>query len=250
MYVQSPCRPFSIRWPGRIDSAREVCSTRSSSCPAPSAWRSGMTTTQAGIRSRRRRSRPRCGAGQTHAYSLEEVFAMLDVVPEPGRTMLAVGAFTALRRGEIRGLRWEDYRAGELHVERSVWNGISTDPKTEESKNAVPVIPKLAAFLVAHREQQANPVFGWMFPTATGTAADLNHVVQRVIGPALKLNGIPWHGWHALSRGLATTSIAWELLTRSSRGFSGIPTLPSLRPHTSSPRIRTAEPRWRSSRIL
>jgi integrase len=78
------------------------------------------------------------GAGQTGAYSLEEVFAMLDVVPEPGRTMLAVGAFTALRRGEIRGLRWEDYRAGELHVERSVWNGISTDPKTEESKNAVP----------------------------------------------------------------------------------------------------------------
>jgi len=144
------------------------------------------------------------GVGETHAYGLEEVLMMLDVIPEPARTLLAVAAFAALRRGELRGLRWEDYRNAELHVGRSVWNGIATDPKTEESKNAVPVIPKLAAILAAHRERQGNPISGWIFPNGAGNAADPNNVLQRVILPALKRNGILWHGWHAFRRGVAT----------------------------------------------
>lgn len=40
-----------------------------------------------------------------------------------GSTIFAVAAFAGLRRGEIRGLRWEDYRDGALYVARSVWRG-------------------------------------------------------------------------------------------------------------------------------
>jgi len=85
---------------------------------------------------------------------------MMDAVPEPARTLIAVAAFTALRRGELRGLRWEDYRNGEIHVSRSIWNGHETDPKTEESKNAVPVISKLAAILAERRKGLRESDFG------------------------------------------------------------------------------------------
>ena len=48
---------------------------------------------------------------ETYAYSLEEILKMLMVVPEPAATVLATAAFTGARRGEIRGLLWENYSA-------------------------------------------------------------------------------------------------------------------------------------------
>src|ERR1700680_3059520 len=41
-------------------------------------------------------------------YMLNEVNSMLAVLPEPGRTVIAIAAFTGLRRGEIEALTWED----------------------------------------------------------------------------------------------------------------------------------------------
>jgi hypothetical protein len=46
-------------------------------------------------------------SGETVAYDLDTVLAMLKVVPEPSRTVIAVVAFAGLRRGEIEGLRWK-----------------------------------------------------------------------------------------------------------------------------------------------
>src|SRR5215472_4958909 len=167
------------------------------------------------------------GVGETHAYSLEEVFMMMDATPEPARTLIAVAAMTALRRGELRGLRWEDYRNGEIHVSRSIWYGHETDPKTEESKNPVPVIQKLAAILADHRKRQGNPISGWIFPNGARKAVDPNNMLQRVILPSLAVCGVcakleaahdsksdheykrndilpVWRGWHGFRRGVAT----------------------------------------------
>jgi integrase len=43
-----------------------------------------------------------------------------------------------------------------------------------------------------------------MFPGSTGTPIELNNVLNRVILPALKKATIPWFGYHAFRRGLAT----------------------------------------------
>jgi integrase len=53
-------------------------------------------------------------ADETHAYSLDEVRTMIDVVPEPASTLVAAAAFTGARRGELPGMFWENYRDGEL----------------------------------------------------------------------------------------------------------------------------------------
>jgi integrase len=90
-------------------------------------------------------------SAETYAYSLEEIFNMLSVLPYPASTIVATAAFTGLRRGEIRGLLWENYREDALWVTQSVWERFVSEPKTERSKAAVPVIAPLAKFLETHR---------------------------------------------------------------------------------------------------
>src|SRR5271157_2810712 len=54
--------------------------------------------------------------GHQYAYTLDEILAFLGVLPEPAATIFATAAFAGLRRGEIRGLRWEDPCASEIRV--------------------------------------------------------------------------------------------------------------------------------------
>lgn len=141
---------------------------------------------------------------ETVAYGLETVLAMLQVVPEPSRTVIAVAAFAGLRRGEIEGLTWESYSGETLSVLRAMWQGIPGEPKTKKSKAAVPVITTLSKFLDQHRLRSANPEAGIMFPTSNDTPLNMNNLLRYQIRPALEKAGIAWHGFHAFRRGLAT----------------------------------------------
>jgi integrase len=167
---------------------------------------------------------------ETHAYTLDEIRGILAVLPEPAATIFSTAAFTGLRRGEIRGLRWEDYRNNEIHVSQSVWRDHVTAPKTYQSRGAVPVIGPLAKMLDALRARCGNPQSGPMFAATNGKPVDLNNVLGRKILPALERcevchksraehldNGhtfkldasLPkWHGWHAARRGLGSNLYA------------------------------------------
>ncbi|MBZ5687758.1 MAG: site-specific integrase [Acidobacteriia bacterium] len=165
-------------------------------------------------------------ADETYAYSLEEVLTLIDAVPEPASTLIAAAAFTGARRGELRGMFWENYQEGELLIARSIWNGITTDPKSRKSKAPIPIIPKLAAKLEAHRSSLGKPKTGPVFPNRAGNAVDPDSLLHRLILPALEVCEIcskpelehgkllhkyernkvlpEWRGWHAFRRGLAT----------------------------------------------
>jgi integrase len=141
---------------------------------------------------------------ETYAYSLEEINSILLHIPEPAATAFAVAAFSGLRSGEIEGLRWEDYRDGEIQVSRSIWNGHATAPKTRKSLAPVPVIRHLADRLEMHRLRSKNAQTGPMFATGKGTPQNMNNLLGRLILPALRKAGIEWHGWHACRRGLGS----------------------------------------------
>jgi integrase len=162
---------------------------------------------------------------ETYAYSLDEIHAILAHLPEPAATAFAVAADMGLRHGEIQGLRWEDYRDGQIYVSRSIWNGRITEPKTRKGRAPVPVIKQLAERLELHRLRCGSPKTGPMFPNAFGRPLALTSVVNRVILPALNRcvhcgkpevshpadHGyerdarIPeWKGWHAARRGLGS----------------------------------------------
>ena len=163
---------------------------------------------------------------ETYAYTLDEIKSILALLPEPSATAFAVAAFMGLRHGEIQGLLWENYRDGEMHISRSIWNGRVTDPKTRKGRAPVPVIRQLAERLEMHRLRSGNPQTGPIFANAVGKPLALSNVVKRAILPALsrceickKAEGahekadhafkrddaLPeWHGWHAARRGLGS----------------------------------------------
>lgn len=164
---------------------------------------------------------------ETYAYSLEEITAMLMVLPEPAATVVATAAFTGARRGELRGMRWETYHDGAIYVDSSIWKSHVTEPKTNASKAPIPIISQLAAMLSNHRLRSGNPISGPIFPASNAKPFDPNNLLGRVILPVLnrcakcsKPEGehnaetdhkyernrvLPeWHGWHAFRRGLAT----------------------------------------------
>jgi len=163
---------------------------------------------------------------ETYAYSLEEIQAILSLLPEPAATSFAVAAFMGLRHGEIQGLLWENYCDGEMQVSRSIWNGRVTVPKTRKSRAPVPVIKQVAERLLIHKLRSGNAETGPIFTNANGKPLALSSVVNRIILPTLNRceqcgkaemghvnsghkykrdDRLPeWHGWHAARRGLGS----------------------------------------------
>lgn len=71
---------------------------------------------------------------------------MVVALTEPAATVVLTAAFTGFRRGELRGMLWQNLEPATATslatycVSRSIWNGIATDPKTSKSKAPVPII--------------------------------------------------------------------------------------------------------------
>jgi len=145
------------------------------------------------------RGRPK---GDAHACTLDEINAMLTVLPEPARTLVLVAALTGLRLSEIKGLRWEDFNGSQLLVQRSVWAGHVSEPKTLSSRAAVPILPLVIEGLAKHRSRSIGG--GWIFSGSSGKPLRIENTVRREIRPALDKAGLKWYGWHSLRRGLAT----------------------------------------------
>jgi integrase len=142
--------------------------------------------------------------GETRAYELETILQMLSVLSEPAATIIAMAAFTGARRGELRGTLWENYDGKQINITQSVWEQFTTDPKNRKSKAPIPIISPLAKMLDRHRLASGDPKTGPIFVSERGTPLNLNNIARRLIRPALKKAGIPWYGFHAFRRGLAT----------------------------------------------
>ncbi len=162
--------------------------------------------------------------GKTFAYSLDDIKALLAALTEPSRVLMAVAAYSGLRRGEIVGLKWGDYDGKVIHVRRNICFGQKGEmsvelPKTEASEAPVPVIAPLRNILDG-RKSRAEVTDGcWIFqagftrkkdhPQSLLDAAKLTplspaNVLRDVVFPALKKAEIEWLGYHAFRRGLAT----------------------------------------------
>jgi integrase len=139
-----------------------------------------------------------------HAYDHAEIALMLEKLPEPARTVVAVAAFTGLTRSEIPALKWEDYKDGEIFVSRKKWRGHIGAPKTEAREAGVPVAPLLQEILAKYKANKQFPVVedGWMFyGQKEKKPIDMDNLSRRDIPQYI--NGA-WRGWHAYRRGLGT----------------------------------------------
>ena len=111
-----------------------------------------------------------------------------------------MAAFSGLRRSEIQGQRWSDYNGSVIQVQRSIWEGITDDTKTDASNGAVPIISALARrFDKYHARLKVQPVkSGPDDPIFAASNGEADHEYRRD-------ESLPaWRGGHAFRRGLAT----------------------------------------------
>jgi len=89
-------------------------------------------------------------------------------------------------------------------IKRSIWMSVVNLPKTRASRDSVPVIPALAEILDEYRKYMGNPEAGVVFHSGDGLPICVDKLGRRVIRRALQATGLPWYGWHAFRRGLAS----------------------------------------------
>ncbi len=153
----------------------------------------------------------------THAYTAEEVFTMLDVLHGVAKTAVALMYFCALRPGEARAARWEDYDGKTLRIRASMWRTHTTLPKTAESVAPVPIAETLRDILAESQRES-----GYILASPLGKPVDLHNMASRVVIPALSIctkcakvekdhnrsdhefqKLLEWHGWYAVRRGIS-----------------------------------------------
>jgi integrase len=86
--------------------------------------------------------------GRTFQSENEEAAARL--LADQDATLFLTAAFTGLRMGELLGLRWRDvdFDGEQIHVRRSIRNGVLDVPKGGRVR-AVPMVPEVAEALAA-----------------------------------------------------------------------------------------------------
>ncbi|HEV2340249.1 MAG TPA: hypothetical protein VGS15_00455 [Candidatus Acidoferrales bacterium] len=170
----------------------------------------------------------------THAYTVEEVIAMLGVLPATSRTAVALMFFCGLRPGEARAAKWSNYDGKTLRIQGSMWRGILGAPKTPESCAPVPVASALREII-----DEMPRISEFILAGPSGKPVDLHNLAARVIVPSLERcatchemktkhakadhefvrdDSLPvWRGWYALRRGCATlaTSLDGALAAKS-----------------------------------
>lgn len=83
-------------------------------------------------------------------------------------------AWTGMRKGEVFALKWSDIVDGEIHVERSVWEGHEKLTKTDDPRRVVVVTP-LREVIEEHRRwlvatQHPGLESGLVFPASSRQA--------------------------------------------------------------------------------
>lgn len=128
---------------------------------------------------------------ETVAASREDVKAILAHLDTKGmkleRAAVALIAYTGVRPGECRGLRWEEWdrAAAQIKIVRSVWHAVEGTTKTRQSNRFVTVTDELRAVLLDLSASQGSPIAGYILAHAKGKRVNLDNMSKRAIRPAL-----------------------------------------------------------------
>jgi integrase len=125
--------------------------------------------------------------------------------------MVLTAAATALRRSEVRGLKWRDLdlEGNWFNLQRGLVRKHVTKMKTEASRRKLPMLPELADVLRQWHEDTAYPgPDEWVFasPVHKGRAPYWpDSILKDHIQPAAAAAGIAKSiGWHTFRHSLGT----------------------------------------------
>jgi len=132
-------------------------------------------------------------------FTPEEVRRILASTPEPYATAFEVAALTAMRPGELFGLKVTDldFDRRLISIRRSARYSKLQAPKTNASARVVPMPERLDTRLRLYVDALQENSAGLLFATRKGTPLCANNVVQRFLWPVLDRLDIPRCGLKA-----------------------------------------------------
>jgi integrase len=132
--------------------------------------------------------------------TVEELKAIIaGIVSQAIRVMVLVAGSSALRRSELRGLKWSDLDFDELwfNLKRGVMRKHLTEMKTKASKKSVPMLPELGEVLRQWRTETPHPMDDdWVFASPYTNGERLYWAESAVVDhvrPAAAKAGIKKH---------------------------------------------------------
>lgn len=141
--------------------------------------------------------------------TIQDVWAMLQVLKDlKARAAIALTFFGGLVPSEARGTLWENYDGNTLKITQSVWRTHTGPVKAEAREAPIPVVEPLRGILAELRIADGNPASGPILRGKRGKPLNLDNLNRRVIAPALKKAGIPWHGFRPNRTGVSTIATA------------------------------------------
>lgn len=144
--------------------------------------------------------------------TLDEMRAILgNIKPAAIKMMVAVAAASALRRSEVRGLKWADLDLDKcwFNLQRGYVSQAETKMKTKASRRGMEMLPALAAALLIWRDRALyNQDDDWVFasPFTNGKRPYWpDSALKDHIKPAAAAAGITKRvGWHTFRHSLAS----------------------------------------------
>jgi len=143
-------------------------------------------------------------------FLMEDMFLIIDAMPELMQCYFAIGFFTGMRTGEIIGLKWKDIDFNErtIQVKRSRRQGMETKPKTKSSIREVDILDALLPYLEQHRAICDN-ASNYLFETYMGQPYNTcDKIASHYWKPTLKRLNIPYRNLYQMRHSFASLMIS------------------------------------------
>ena len=146
-----------------------------------------------------------------------EIVSHLPLLELKDRRFLALCLFTAMRRGEVLGLRWEDIHHGMIHVKRNVTHPQRnapevTTPKTKAGIRSIPLIEPLQNMLSPFEET------GYIIGGENPLTASAYRAMWKRIRNTIELHGATPH---VLRHSYLTYAVGATTDFKTIQGISG-----------------------------
>jgi len=120
---------------------------------------------------------------------------VLEIAPEPTRSLLILMVFASMRVGEVLALRWKDCLPDRILVDERVYDGQFDDVKTEAGEREVPLdrhgVVLGALQVMWERNTKFRKPDDLVFANKVGKPLDRHNLLHRHLKPAVNKLGLP-----------------------------------------------------------